>query len=106
MVAGFQAIVLAASTPNWLLLCIHRFRHHGGMVHGGGVATEGGIGAGGEVFCLIRFLVSINHGGRRHRPMAATVPPSRLLSIQQSTNILCNMTTLLKLEKVIINYVY
>ena len=28
-------------------------RHHGGMMRVGGVSTEGGIGAGGEVFCSI-----------------------------------------------------
>jgi hypothetical protein len=30
-----------------------------------GVCTEGGIGAGGEVFCLMQFPASIDHGGRR-----------------------------------------
>ena len=32
--------------------------------------TEGGIGAGGEVFCLMLFLALIAHGGCRH-PSAA-----------------------------------
>ena len=70
-----------------------------------GVGAEGGIGAGGEVFCLMRFLASIDHCGRRG-PTATMRPYSRLLSIQQSTNILGNRLVLLKLEKVIINYVY
>jgi hypothetical protein len=79
--------------------------HHGGSCGGGGLGTEGGIRAGGEVFCSMRFLASIDHNGRR-RPTAAMRPHSRLLSIQQSTNILGNRLVLLKLEKVIINYVY
>jgi hypothetical protein len=69
-----------------------------------GVGAEGGIGAGGEVFCSMRFLASIDHGGRRG-PTAAMRPYSRLLSIQQSTNILGNRLETLKLEKVIINNV-
>ena len=71
----------------------------------GGIGTEGGIRAGGEVFCSMRFLASIDHNGR-HRPTAAMRPHSWLLSIQQSTNILGNRLASLKLEKVIINYVY
>ena len=47
---------------------------------------------------------SLDHDGRR-RPTAATGPHSRRLSIQQSTNILFDRTTLLKLEKFIISYV-
>ena len=74
------------------------------MMRCGGGVKEGGIGAGGVYSYSMRTHASINDGGRR-RPTAATGPHSRLLSIQQSTNILCNMTTLLKLEKVIINYV-
>ena len=80
--------------------------HHGGSCgSGGGVGTEGGIRAGGEVVCSMRFLASIDHDGRCH-PTAAMRPHSRLLSIQQSTNILGDRLVLLKLEKVIINYVY
>ena len=71
MAAGFLAVVLAASMPNHLLLKSANSEHHGGMMHGGGVGTEGGIGAGGEVFCLMQFLASIDHGGRRC-PTAAT----------------------------------
>ena len=74
-------------------------------MRGGGGGELGGIGPGDEVFCSMRFLASIDHGGRR-RPTAAMKPHSRLLSIQQSTNILGNRVVSLKLEKVIINYVY
>ena len=74
-------------------------------MHVGGVGTEGGIGAGGEVFCSMRFLASIDHGSR-HDPTATMRPYSRLLSVQQSTNILGNRLVTLKLEKVIINNVY
>ena len=74
-------------------------------MRGGSGGELGGIGPGDEVFCSMRFLASIDHGGRR-RPTAAMKPHSRLLSIQQSTNILGNRLVSLKLEKVIINYVY
>ena len=67
--------------------------------------TEGGMGAGGEVFCLMRFLASIDHGGRRH-PSTVMKPHFRLLSIQQSANILCDRLVSLKLEKTIIIDVY
>ncbi len=72
---------------------------------GGGGGTEGGMGAGGEVFCSMQFLASIDHGGRRC-PMAAMKLHSGFLSIQQSANILCNRLVLLKLEKTIIINVY
>jgi hypothetical protein len=78
--------------------------HHGGMMmmHCGGGVKEGGIGAVGDCSHSMRTRASIDDGGR-HRPTAATGPHSRLLSIlQQSTNILCDRTTSLKLEKVII----
>jgi len=71
----------------------------------GGLGAEGGIGPGGEVFFSMRFLASINHGGRRG-PTATMRPYSRLLSVQQSTNILGNRLLSLKLETVIINNVY
>ena len=74
-------------------------------MRGGGGGAEGGMGEGGEVFCSMRFLASIDHGGRR-RPTAAMKPHSRLLSIQQSANILCDRLVLLKLEKTIIINVY
>ncbi len=54
------------------------------MCVGGGDA-EGGIGAGGEVFCLMQFLASINHGGRRC-PAAAIRPHSQRKSKQQSAD--------------------
>ena len=74
-------------------------------MHIGSVGTEDRIGAGGEVFCLMQFLASIDHSGCRG-PTAAVRPYSRLLSIQQSTNILGNMLVTLKLEKVFKNNVY
>ena len=70
-------------------------------MHCGGGVKEGGIGAGRDYSHSMRTRASINDGGRR-RPKVATGPHSRLLSIQQSTNIICDRTTLLKLEKVII----
>ncbi len=51
------------------------------MMRGGGGGELGGLGPGEEVFCLMQFLASINHGGRR-RPTAAMKPHSQLLSIQ------------------------
>ncbi len=74
-------------------------------MRGGGGGDLGGIVPGDEVFCSIRFLASIDHGGRR-LPTAAMKPHSRLLSIQQSANILCNRLVLLKLDKTIIIDVY
>jgi hypothetical protein len=74
-------------------------------MRGGGVGAEGGIGAGGEVFCSMRFLASIDHGGRR-RPTAAMRPHFRRRSIQQSANMLGNRLVSLKLEKVINSNVY
>jgi hypothetical protein len=58
-------------------------------MRGGGVGAEGGIGAGGEVFCLMQFLASFDQGGHR-RPTAAMRPCSRHRSIQQSANMLGN----------------
>ena len=74
-------------------------------MHGGGGGD--GRGRGGVRGDLDNSTKkkSIDHDGRR-RPTAATGPHSRLLSIQQSTNILFDRTTSLKLEKVIINNVY
>jgi len=64
----------------------------------GGV-KEGGIGAGGDYSHSMQTCASIDDGGHRH-PTVATGPHSWLLSIQQSTNIICDRTTLLKLKKV------
>jgi hypothetical protein len=69
-------------------------------MRGGGEGAEGGIGAGGEVFCLMRFLASIDHGGRRC-PRAAMRPHSQRRSIHQTANMLGSRLVLLKLEKVI-----
>ena len=74
-------------------------------MRGGGVGTEGGIRAEGEVLYLMQFLASIDHGGRRC-PTAAMRPYSRCQSIPQSTTILCDRSTMLKLEKVLISNVY
>jgi hypothetical protein len=79
--------------------------HHGGMMRGGGVGAEGEIGAGGDVFCSMHFLASINHGGRHH-PTAAMRPHSQRRSIQQLANMLGNRLVLLKLGKVINGNVY
>jgi hypothetical protein len=57
------------------------------MMRGGGGGELGRIGPGDEVFCSMQFLASIDHGSRR-RSTAAMNPHSRLLSIQQSANIL------------------
>jgi hypothetical protein len=54
---------------------------------GGGV-KEGGIGAEGDYSYSMRTRASIDDGGSR-RPTATTGPHSQLLSIQQSTNIIC-----------------
>jgi hypothetical protein len=75
------------------------------MRRGGGGGKIGGIGPGDEVFCSMRFLASIDHGGQ-HLPTAAMKPYSRSLSIQQSANILFNRLVSLKLEKTIIINVY
>ena len=74
-------------------------------MRGGGGGKLGGIGPGDKVFCSMRFLASIDHGSQR-RPTAAMKPHSRLLSIQQSANILCDRLVSLKLEKNIIINVY
>ncbi len=74
-------------------------------MRGGGGGELRGIGPGDEVFCLMRFLTSIDHGSWR-RPTAAMKPHSRLLSIHQSANILCNRLVSLKLENTININVY
>ncbi len=75
------------------------------MTRGGGGGKLGEIGPGDEVFCLMQFLLLIDHVGQC-LPTAAMKPHSRRLSIQQSVNILCNRLVLLKLEKTIIINVY
>ncbi len=74
------------------------------MMHGNGGREIGGRGTGGEDSYNRQMCTMIDHGGR-WRPVAAMGPHSRLLSIQQSANILCNRTTMLKLEITIIIHV-
>ena len=74
------------------------------MNGGGGGDGQGRGSVGGNLYNSMQKK-SIDHDGRR-RPTAATGPHSRLLSIQQSTNILFDRNASLKLVKVIINYVY
>ncbi len=74
-------------------------------MRGSGGGAEGGMGDRDKVFCSMRFLASIDHGGRG-RPTAAMKPRSRLLRIQQSANILYDRLVSLKLEKLIIINVY
>jgi hypothetical protein len=75
------------------------------MMRGGGGGKIEGIEPVDKVFYTMRFLRSIDDGGYQRR--TTTVGPhSQLLSIQQSTNILCDRLVSLKLEKTIIIYVY
>jgi hypothetical protein len=74
-------------------------------MHGGDGGKIGGRGTGGDDSYNRQVCTSIDHGSCR-RSMAAMVPHSRLLSIKQSTDILWNRSTLLKLEKTIINNLY
>ncbi len=66
--------------------------HCGGMMHGRGGGKIGGRGTGGDDSNNRQVRTSIDHGGR-HCPMAAMGPHSRLLSIQQSANILWDRST-------------
>jgi hypothetical protein len=75
------------------------------MMLGGGGGKLGGIGPGDKVFYMMRFCASINDGDHCHHTTAMG-PHSRLLSIQQSANILCDRLVLLILEKTIIINVY
>ena len=61
---------------------------------GGGGGKLGGIEPGDKVSYTMQFRASINDGGHRHRTTAIG-PHSRLLSIQQSSNILCDRLVLL-----------
>jgi hypothetical protein len=71
------------------------------MVHGGSGGEIGGRETGGDDSYNRQVCTLINHGGF-HPPMAAMGTHFRLLSIQQSANILCGRTTLLKLGLTII----
>jgi hypothetical protein len=68
-------------------------------MRGGGGGKIGGIGPGDKFSYTMGLCASIDHEGCRH-PMAAMGPHSQILSIQQSANILCNRTMLLKREKI------
>ena len=72
--------------------------HCGGMMRGGGGGKIGGRKVGGDNIYNRWVSTSINHGGCQW-PMATIGPNSRLLSIQQSANILWDRTKLLKIEK-------
>jgi hypothetical protein len=71
------------------------------MMHGGSGGEIGGKGTGGDDSYNRQVCTLIDHGAC-HRPMAAMGPHSQILSIQQSASILCDRTTLLKLEITII----
>ncbi len=73
-------------------------------MHGGSGGKIEGRGAGGDDSYNRQVHTPNDHGGC-HCPTATMGPHSRLLSIQQSANILCNRTTLLKLEITIIIHV-
>jgi hypothetical protein len=72
-------------------------------MRGGSGGEIGGRGTGGDNSYnrQVRTLNSNDHSGRLC-PKAAMGPHSWLLSIQQSANILCDRTTLFKLEITII----
>ena len=70
-------------------------------MYGGVGAKEGGKGAEGANFSMMRIVASRNHGGGR-QPTAAIGSSSWLLSIQQSTNILIKRKALLELEKILL----
>ena len=75
--------------------------HLGEMMKcGGGGDGRGRGGVGGHLYNS-RPKKLIDHDGRRHR-MAAMGPHSRQKNIQQSTNILFERATSLKLEKIIV----
>jgi hypothetical protein len=71
------------------------------MMCGGGGGKIGGRGARSGNSSTMQIFASIDHGSRRH-PTAAMGSRSRQQSIQQSTNILFERTTSLKLEKNIV----
>jgi hypothetical protein len=70
-------------------------------MYGGGGNKIGGRGTGGDNSYNRQVCTSNDHGGHCCS-MATMGPHSQLLSIQQSANILCNRTTLSKLELTII----
>ncbi len=92
---------LGSLYANRLLCCIVREGTLWGMMPAGGGSEIGGRGTGGDDSYNRQVRTSIDNGSCLC-PMAAMGPHSRLLSIQQSANILCDRTTLLKLEITII----
>jgi hypothetical protein len=72
---------------------------------GGGSGEERRRGGVGGDFYNRQKNASIDNGGRR-RPTAIMGPHSRHRSIQQSANILCNRSTMLNLENIIIINVF
>jgi hypothetical protein len=71
----------------------------------GGGGKIGGIGPGDEFSYTMGLCASMDHEGPHH-PSATMGPHYQHQSIQQSANILCNSSTLLKLENILIINVY
>jgi hypothetical protein len=71
------------------------------MMCGGGGGKIGGRGGRSGNSSTMQIFASIDLGSRCH-PTAAMGSRSRQQSIQQSTNILFERTTLLKLEKILL----
>jgi hypothetical protein len=74
-------------------------------MHGGGGRKIGGIRLRDYFSYMMGHRALINHGGCPH-PMAAMGPHSWLSRIQQSAIKLWNRSTLLRLEKTIVNNIY
>jgi hypothetical protein len=74
-------------------------------MRGGGGNKIGGIGPGEEFSYMMGLRASMDHEGCHH-PTATMGPRFQGQSIQQSANILCNSSTLLKLENILIINVY
>jgi hypothetical protein len=74
-------------------------------MRGGGGHKIQGIGPGDKFSYTMGLRALIDHEGR-HCPMAAMAPRSWHQSTQQSANILCNSSTLFKLENILIINVY
>ena len=99
--SGIGAVGLAASSPNRLLCCVVREGTSWGKDAWWQWRQNRRKKSGRRRFLQHALSISIDDGGRRC-PMAAMGPHSRLLSIQQSTNILWKSSTLLKLEKLLL----
>ncbi len=80
-------------------------QHHWGMMCGGNDGEIGGIRPGDKFSYMMGLCTSIDHCGCCC-PTAAMRPYSWHWSTQQSANILGNRFVLLKLEKIIVYYVY